>query len=132
MNIVNFPEKNSEACLPDKEHKQKSPKNNCRLEAYQLIPCRLGLLYIYVFDYSKPKTNENRLEKEYTTQFIKIIKAIMNQNYFQLNNKLYEKKEGIPMSSRISGIMSEIFLQNMENEHFHNIIRKQDRNNGGK
>jgi hypothetical protein len=34
------------------------------------------------------------------------------------------KKEGIPMDSPTSGIMSEIFLQNMENEDFHNITRR--------
>ena len=61
---------------------------------------------------------EKKLEKEYTTQLIKIIETIMNQNYFQFNNKLYKQKEGIRMDSPTSGIMSEIFLQNMENEHF--------------
>ena len=50
----------------------------------------------------------------------------MNQNYFQFKNKLYEQKERIPTGSPTSGIMSEIFLQNMENEHFHNITRKQN------
>ena len=48
----------------------------------------------------------------------------MNQNYLKFNKKLYEQKEGIPMGSPSSGIMSEIFLQNMKNEHFHNITRK--------
>jgi len=48
----------------------------------------------------------------------------MNENYFKSNKKLYEQKEGIPMGSPTSGIMSEIFLQNMENEHSHDITRK--------
>jgi hypothetical protein len=48
----------------------------------------------------------------------------MNQQYFQIKNKICEEKEGIQMGSPTSGIMSEIFLQNMENEHFHNITRK--------
>ena len=48
----------------------------------------------------------------------------MNQNYFQFNNTLFEQKEGMPMGSPTSAIISEIFLQNMENKHFHNIIRK--------
>ena len=55
----------------------------------------------------KTHLNENKLEKECTNQLIKIIETIMNQNYFQFNNKLYEQKEGIPMRSPISGIMSE-------------------------
>ena len=42
---------------------------------------------------------EKKLEMEYTTQLIKIIETIMNQNYFQFNNKLHEQKEGIPMES---------------------------------
>ena len=48
----------------------------------------------------------------------------MNQNYFQFKNQLYEQKEGTPMGSPTSGIISEIQIQNMENEHFHNITRK--------
>ena len=42
----------------------------------------------------KAHLNENKLEKEHTTQLIKIIETIMNQNYLQFNNKLYEQKEG--------------------------------------
>jgi Reverse transcriptase (RNA-dependent DNA polymerase). len=49
----------------------------------------------------------------------------MNQNYFQFNKQIYEQK-GIPMGSSTSGIMSEIFLQNMDIEHFHNITRKHE------
>ena len=74
----------------------------------------------------KTHLNENKLEIEYLTQLIKIIETIVNQNYFEFNNKLYEQKEGIPMGSPTSGIMSEIFLKNMKNEHFHNITRKHD------
>ena len=54
----------------------------------------------------KTHLNEMKLEMEYTTQLIKIIKTIMNQNYFQFNNKSYEQQEGIPMGSPTSGIMS--------------------------
>ena len=42
----------------------------------------------------------------------------MNQNDFQFNNKQYEQKEGIPVSSPTSGIMLEIFIQNLENKDF--------------
>ena len=35
----------------------------------------------------KRHLNEKKLEKEYTTQFIKIIETIMNQSYFQFNNR---------------------------------------------
>ena len=52
-----------------------------------------------------------RFEKEHTTQLIKIIETIMNQNYFQFNNKLYEQKEGIPVGSPVLGNMSEDILQ---------------------
>ena len=71
----------------------------------------------------KTQLIKKKLEKEYTTQLIKIIETIMNQNYLQLNNTLHEHKEGIPMGSPTSGITSEIFLKNMENEQFHNITR---------
>ena len=40
----------------------------------------------------------------------------MNQNYFQLNNDFYKQNTGIPMGNPLSGIISEIFLQNLENK----------------
>ena len=58
-------------------------------------------LYLYLYtnipiketlEIIKTHLIEKKLEKEFTTQLIKIIETIMNQNYFQFNNKLYEQK----------------------------------------
>ena len=49
---------------------------------------------------------------------------IMNQYYFQFNNKLSEQEEGMPMHSPTSNTLSENFLQHVESKHFHKIIAK--------
>ena len=41
-----------------------------------------------------------------------------------LGNAFITGGEGLLFVSPTSGIMSEIFLQNMENEHFHKITKK--------
>ena len=48
----------------------------------------------------------------------------MNQNYFQLNESFYKQNTGAPMGNPLSGILSEIFLQNLENDHLQTIIDK--------
>ena len=38
---------------------------------------------------------------------------ILNQNYFELNNKIYQQNEGLAMGSPLSCITAEIFLQHI-------------------
>lgn len=42
----------------------------------------------------------------------------MEQNYFQFNNTIYEQKDGLPMGSPISPLLSEIFMANFEKVMF--------------
>jgi hypothetical protein len=39
---------------------------------------------------------------------------ILNQNYFQYKDKFYKPKTGVTMGSSLSGIISEMFIQNLE------------------
>ena len=45
----------------------------------------------------------------------------VKQNYFQYNDEFYIQKDGLPMGSPISSIMSEIFLQYLETEFIEDI-----------
>ena len=70
------------------------------------------------------KLTENNHDSEFTNEIVKVISTIMNQNYFQLNNDFYKQNTGIPMGNPLSGIISEIFLQNLENKNLQKIIDK--------
>jgi Reverse transcriptase (RNA-dependent DNA polymerase). len=71
----------------------------------------------------KTKLNTNTEEHTYTEQLTKAIETILNQNYFRFNNKIYKQEDGIPMGSPTSSILSEIFIQNLEEKHFDRIIK---------
>lgn len=47
-------------------------------------------------------------------------KLCIKQNYFQFNNKIYTQKNGLAMGSPLSSLLSEIFLDKIENEFIKN------------
>jgi retron-type reverse transcriptase len=57
-----------------------------------------------------------------TQQIISILEAILKQNYFAFQNNLYKPDKGVSMGSPISGIVAEIFLQNIENTHIKHLL----------
>ncbi|PSN42163.1 hypothetical protein C0J52_17465 [Blattella germanica] len=67
-------------------------------------------------------------KNKYTEIFINdiedILTTITNQNYFKLKDDVYKQNEGIPMGNPLSGILAEIFLQNLENNQCKNLIEK--------
>jgi len=48
-------------------------------------------------------------------QIIILMNTVIEQNYFQYNNKFYKPHKGIVMGSSISGTIAEIYLQHIEN-----------------
>ena len=62
--------------------------------------------------------NINKVPKEEKTQILQILQVIIEQNYFQHNNKYYKPTYGVAMGSPMSGILAEISLQLIEE---HNI-----------
>jgi hypothetical protein len=56
----------------------------------------------------------NRVDKCIIKEFMTILRMIMNQNYFQYDDKFYKPKSGIAVGSPLSSIMAEIFPQDLE------------------
>ena len=59
-----------------------------------------------------------------TNQIISLLELTLKQNYFKYNNVYYYQKDGLPMGSPISSIISEIFLQSLENIHISTLKMK--------
>jgi hypothetical protein len=57
------------------------------------------------------------------TDIIKLTKIIVNQNYFQFLNDNYVQTEGLAMGAPISAILSEIYMQFLENNAINNILK---------
>jgi hypothetical protein len=54
---------------------------------------------------------------------LKLTATITNQNYFQFMNKNYVQNEGLAMGAPISAILSEIYLEFLENNVIYNILK---------
>ena len=47
----------------------------------------------------------------------------MGQNYLQFNNRIHQQENRVSMGGPTSGILSEIFMQDLEDKHFEKKIK---------
>jgi hypothetical protein len=50
------------------------------------------------------------------------MEAVVSQNYFMFQNKLYQPEKGVSMGSLISSTIAEIVLQRLENVHTKQLL----------
>ena len=50
------------------------------------------------------------------------MKLVLLQNYFILQNKIYQSKKGLSMGSPISSTIAEIFVQHFEDIHIKQLL----------
>jgi len=58
-----------------------------------------------------------------TREILAVTKTILMQNYFSFKGKTYLQKKGLAMGAPTSSIVSEIYLQHLENTKVFNILR---------
>jgi hypothetical protein len=68
--------------------------------------------------------NNNNINEDVKTEIENLINIIIEQNYFQFNNKYYKQKEGLAMGAPTSAILSETYLQYIENTCIYKILQK--------
>jgi hypothetical protein len=59
--------------------------------------------------------NKNYIEENLKHDTLKLSKIVMDQNYFQFKDKTYRQHEGLAMWAPTSSILSEFYLQCLEN-----------------
>jgi hypothetical protein len=57
---------------------------------------------------------EQALDGKTTNELIKISHTILEQNYFEFQNRCYVQNKGLAMGAPTSAVLSEIYLQNLE------------------
>lgn len=53
------------------------------------------------------------------------MKLKLNENYFAFNEKFYKETDGVTMCSPLSGILADIYLNNIENKQIVSDQNKQ-------
>ena len=71
---------------------------------------------------------QNQIEAKKVKEAIEILKTIMQQNYFQHDNKFYTQNDGLPMGSPLSGTLANIYLNHFERTHIMNERNKYKNN----
>jgi hypothetical protein len=59
----------------------------------------------------------------YIQTMVRILTTILDQDFLKFNNKIYQQKEGLPMGAPLSPILSEIYIQNIEQNIIINILQ---------
>ena len=61
--------------------------------------------------------DKNNTSKKIKEQIIRLLKIIIEHNYFQYNDQFFKPKNGIAIGSPISGMIADIYLQHIEELH---------------
>jgi len=68
--------------------------------------------------------NANDVDGKTTQEIMRITQTLINQNYFQFQDTIYIQNEGLVMGATTSSILSEVYLQHMENTTIHELLKK--------
>ena len=74
----------------------------------------LSLIWLFFY--------ENQLDDRITKELIKIIRTVIEQNYFTFQNQKYFQKTGLAMGAPSSAVLSEVYLQHLEHTEIIKII----------
>jgi hypothetical protein len=64
----------------------------------------------------------NKIDVYTRKELMIIIRLITNQNYFHYEGKFYKSKSGVAMGSPLSGILAEIYLQQIEQTRIKHLL----------
>jgi len=68
--------------------------------------------------------NANDVDGKTTQEILRITQTLINQNYFQFQDTIYIQNEGLAMGAPTSSILSEVYLQHMENTTILELLKK--------
>jgi hypothetical protein len=68
--------------------------------------------------------NDPEITKTTQEEITTILKSIMEQNYFHVNEQYYTQTEGLAMGAPTSAILAEVYIQHMEQKQLYPILTK--------
>jgi len=66
----------------------------------------------------------NGLDDKTTQEIMRIAQTIVEQNYFRFRDTIYIQNEGLAMGAPTSSVLSEVYLDCMENTAIHQLLIK--------
>jgi hypothetical protein len=68
--------------------------------------------------------NDHHTNKKEKEELLNILDIILEQNYLQFNNQVYELNKGLSMGAPTSAILTETFIQHLEHTIIYKILQK--------
>jgi hypothetical protein len=124
LSLVNFPKtfitKNSHEVAQDLNNIQLH-SNNRRItldikDLFTNLPIK-KILHTTAF-----WLNQNNNDRKLIEQTLYLLTTVLEQNYFQHNNQLYQSSKGITIGSPISSTLAEIYLQYLEEKYIKHCL----------
>jgi hypothetical protein len=69
--------------------------------------------------------NNTEIQSNIRTELTYILKIVMEQNYFQFDQKYYKQIDGLAMGASTSAIFAETFIQHMDHKYLYPILKTQ-------
>lgn len=95
----------------------------------QLLSLDISNLYTNIpvdetIEIIRTKLMEIQLDTSLINQIIYLLNTSLKQNYFKFNNKFYLQNRGLAMGDPLSGFLTEIFLQSIEDSSIPDLFKK--------
>jgi hypothetical protein len=87
---------------------------NCKIITLDIKDLYVNIPIIDTLYIINSLLKQNRTDEKSKKEIMLLVDMIMNQNYFHYNGKFYKPRSGVAMGSPLSGLMAEIFLQDIE------------------
>jgi hypothetical protein len=96
---------------------------NIRIASFDITSMYTNISTHDLMTIIKEICQNNQIDINVQEDIMKLTKTIRDQNYFQFKNENYIQTEGLTMGAPTSAILSEIYMQFLENNIIHNILK---------
>jgi len=95
--------------------------NSHRLNTLDIKDLYFNIPILETIDISRTQLLKHN-NKNTTEQICKLLKMVLQQNYFAFQEQIFQPTKGVAMRSPISGITAEIFLQHLEQSYVRSLL----------
>jgi hypothetical protein len=95
---------------------------NLRLASFDISDMYTNVPTDELLTIIKSACENNAVKEGLKHDIIKLVKLVTDQNYFQFMGQTYIQNEGLAMGVPMSSILSEFYLQHLENSKIYNLL----------
>jgi hypothetical protein len=95
---------------------------NLRLASFDISNMHTNIPTEELLTIIESACKNNNVEEGLKRDILKLLKVVTDQNYFQFMDKTYVQHDGLAIGAPTSSILSEFYLQHLENSKIYDIL----------